>query len=79
MAFSLFLALAVIFSFWLAAIYKKTQCVFACSVFDRLINTLLSVFVIKPTIVLILGFGIMLIDSIYLWHDEANKANRLSD
>lgn len=79
MEFSLFLVLAVILSFWLAAIYKKTQCVFACSVFHGLINTLLSVFVIKLNIVLILGLVVMLIYSIYLWHNENNKAFSLSD
>ncbi len=79
MKFSLFLVLAVILSFWLAAIYKKTQCVFACSVFHGLINTLLSVFVIKLNIVLILGLVVMLIYSIYLWHSENNKNLSLSD
>lgn len=78
MQFSSFLVLAVILSFWLAAIYKKTQCVFACNIFHGLINTLLSVFVVKINIVLVLGLIVMLIYSIYLWHDENNKIKTLS-
>lgn len=73
MDFLLFLILAVILSFWLAAIYKKTQCVFACNVFHGLINTLLSVFVVKLNPVLVLGLIVMLVYSIYLWYDEDKK------
>lgn len=68
MSFLFFLALAVILSFWLATIYKKTKCVFACSVFHGLTNTLLSVFVIKVNFILIIGLMAMLVYSIYLWH-----------
>lgn len=73
MDFLIFLILAVILSFWLAAIYKKTQCVFACNIFHGLINTLLSVFVVKLNPVLVLGLIVMLVYSIYLWHDEDKK------
>lgn len=75
MAFPFFLILGVIFSFFLAALYKKTQCVFACNVFHGLINTLLSVFVIKLNIALVLGLVIMLVYSIWLWYSENKKAN----
>lgn len=74
MAFPFFLALAVILSFFLAAIYKRTQCVFACNVFHGWINTLLSIFVIKLNPTLLVGLAIMLGYSIYLWYYEDNKA-----
>ena len=68
MPFLFFLALAVILSFWLATIYKKTKCVFACSVFHGLTNTLLSVFIIKVNVLLVIGLIAMLVYSIYLWY-----------
>lgn len=77
MNFFLFLIFAVILSFWLAAIYKKTHCVFVCSLFHGLINTLLSVFVVKLNPVLVLGLIAMSAYSIYLWHHE-NKKERTS-
>lgn len=77
MNFVFFLILAVILSFWLAALYKKTQCVFLCNIFHGLINTLLSVFVIKLTPVLVLGLVVMLAYSIYLWYDEDKKMKLL--
>lgn len=72
--FLFFCVLGVILSFWLAAIYKKTHCVFACNVFHGLTNTLLSMFVIKLNITLVLGLIVMSAYSIYLWYSENNKA-----
>ena len=74
-AFHFFLMLGVLLSFLLAAIYKRTQCVFVCNVFHGLINTLLSVFVIKLNITLVLGLAIMLVYSIWLWYWEDKKEN----
>ncbi len=74
MDFPFFLVFAIILSFWLAAIYKKTKCVFACMVFHGLTNTLLSVFVIKLNVILVVGLIAMLAYSIYLWYDDENKA-----
>ena len=73
MAFPLFLVLAVILSFFLASIYKKTQCVFACNVFHGFINTLLSMFVIKLNLILVIGLGIMLSYAICVWYCEDNR------
>lgn len=78
MAFPFFLALGVILSFWLAAIYKRTQCVFACNVFHGLINTLLSMFVIKLNLILVIGLIVMLAYSVYLWYYEDKKAKNFS-
>lgn len=74
MAFSFFLVLGVLLSFFLAALYKRTQCVFVCNVFHGLINTLLSVFVIKLNLRLVLGLIIMLVYSIWLWYSDDRKA-----
>ena len=74
MAFPFFLIPGVLLSFFLAALYKKTQCVFACNVFHGLINTLLSMFVIKLNLVLVCGLIVMLVYSIYLWYSTDKKA-----
>lgn len=74
MAFPFFLVLGVILSFFLAALYKRTQCVFACNVFHGLINTLLSMFVVKLNLALVFGLVIMLVYSIYLWYCEDSKS-----
>lgn len=68
--FLLFAILGVLLSFWLAAIYKRTHCVFYCSIFHGLTNTLLSLFVIKVNAVLFIGFAVMLALSIYLWYSS---------
>lgn len=47
---------------------QKTECVFACSVFHGLTNTLLSVFVIKVNVLLVIGLLALLVYSIYLWY-----------
>lgn len=74
MPFLFFLAFAVILSFWLATIYKKTKCVFACSVFHGLTNTLLSVFIIKVNFLLVIGLIVMLVYSLYLcYRGEAKQ------
>ncbi len=73
MAFPFFLVLGVLLSFFLAALYKRTQSVFACNVFHGLINTLLSMFVIKLNLTLVCGLMVMLVYSIYLWYSADNK------
>lgn len=73
MAFPLFLVLGILLSFYLAAIYKRTQCVFLCNVFHGLINTLLSMFVIKCNPALVFGLAVMLVYSVYLWYAEERK------
>lgn len=72
-AFPFFLGLGVILSFLLAALYKKTQCVFDCCVFHGLVNTLLSVFIIKLNLILVIGLILLLVYAIYLWYDEDTK------
>ena len=74
MAFPFFLVLGVLLSFFLAALYKRTKCVFACNVFHGLINTLLSMFVIKLNLILVCGLIVMLVYSIYLWYSTDKKA-----
>ena len=64
--FLLFTLLGILLSFWLAAVYKRTQCVFFCSIFHGLTNTLLSLFVIKINAILVIGFTSISILSIYL-------------
>lgn len=68
--FALFLLLGILLSFFFAAVYKKTQSVFYCSVLHGLTNTLLSLFVIKINIVLIIGLCLMMGYSFYLWYTK---------
>ena len=70
MSFLLFTLLGVLLSFWLATVYKRTQSVFFCSVLHGLNNTLLASFVIKVNMILVIGFIVMLICSIYLWYSQ---------
>ena len=70
MSFLLFTLLGVLLSFWLATVYKRTQSVFFCSVLHGLNNTLLASFVIKVNMILVIGFIVMLICSIYLWYTQ---------
>ena len=43
--FSVFIIFSILLSFWLAALYKKTQSVLACNIFHALSNTLIPTFV----------------------------------
>ena len=67
-----FFLLGILLSFFFAAVYKKTQSVFYCNVMHGLTNTLLSLFVIKINMLLIVGLVIMLGYSFYLWYSKDN-------
>lgn len=71
--FALFIVLAVILSFLYGAVYKKTKYLFGCCIMHGLTNTLLSVFVIKINIILIIGLLIILVGSIYLWYSGGKR------
>lgn len=73
MPFPLFAAYAVILSFWLACVYKRTGCVFACSVLHGLSNTVVSVFVLKVNWILIAGLIVTTAAAILLWYDPWGK------
>lgn len=62
--FHLFTAYAILLSFWLSAVYDRSNNVFYCNILHGLSNTLLSVFVIKINATLIIGLLIMLMISI---------------
>lgn len=69
--FLLFAVFAVFLSYWLACVYKRTNSVFYCAVLHGLSNLLMSVFVIKINLVLILGIIIMDIAAVALWYGKA--------
>lgn len=71
--FVLFMILGILLSFFFASVYKKTRSVFYCCVLHGLTNTLLSVFIIKINVVLVVGLLLMLGFSIYLWYSEKSK------
>ena len=47
MSFLLFSVLAILLSYWLAAIYNSTKSVFFCMIMHGITNSLLSIFVIR--------------------------------
>lgn len=66
MPFILFSLFAIYLSILLAAVFKKTNSVLFCAIFHGLINTLLSLFVIKINLLFILGLVGLLFFSHYL-------------
>ncbi len=64
--YGLYCIYGLILSFWLAAIYKKTNSVFFCVVFHGFANLLLSFFVIKVNWILVIGLLLSLVFSIWL-------------
>ncbi len=66
MPFILFSVYAVLASFWLAAVYKKTNCVFYCCVLHGLNNLLMTFFVLKINWILVIGLIVTLTLSIFV-------------
>ncbi len=71
--FGLFLILGVILSFWLGALYRVTKNTFCCALLHGLTNTLLSVFVIKINLLLILGLILITVFSICIQYRNIAK------
>jgi membrane protease YdiL (CAAX protease family) len=76
--FLLFAVLAIFLSFFFSAIYKKTKSMFYCCILHGLTNTLMSVFVVKANVILIIGLVILLGYSFYLWYSttDSNQVER---
>lgn len=55
MNFVLYAIYGLILSFWLATIHKKTKSIFFCCVFHGFSNLLLSLFIVKVNLLLVLG------------------------
>ena len=77
--FLLFSVYAIFLSYWLACVYKKTNCVFYCAILHGLSNLLMSMFFIKVNWILVLGLILMDIFAIVLWYktEEGQKAENL--
>lgn len=70
MNFVLYCIYGLMLSFWLATIYKKTKSVFFCAVFHGFANLLLSFFLIKINVILVIGLLAALAFSIWLHYRE---------
>lgn len=70
LSFLLFAIYAIFLSYWLACVYKKTNCVFNCAILHGLSNLLMSIFVIKVNWILVLGIIIMEIIAIMLYYKK---------
>lgn len=68
--FLLFSIYAIFLSYWLACVYKKTNCVFYCSILHGLSNLLMSIFVVKVNWILAIGLIIMDAIAIILWYKK---------
>lgn len=66
MPFALFILMAVLLSFYLGYIYRRTGSVLYCMIFHGLANVMLSAFIIKINWILIVGLLVMLILAIVL-------------
>jgi len=75
--FPLFSIYAVFLSFWLACIYKKTNCVFYCAVLHGLSNLLMSIFILKINWILVLGLIVMDVIAIILWYKEEKNQSQI--
>lgn len=73
MNFALYAIYGLILSFWLATIYKKTKSVFFCCVFHGFSNLMLSFFVIKINLVLVLGLIASLVFTIWLYYKKCKS------
>lgn len=71
--FGLFLILGVFLSFWLGALYRVTKNTFCCALLHGLTNTVLSIFVVKISLTLILGLIVITAFSIYIQYRNIKK------
>jgi len=75
--FPLFTIYAIFLSFWLACVYKKTNCVFYCAVLHGLNNLLMSIFVLKVNWIFALGLIVMDVIAIILWYKEEKNQSQI--
>jgi hypothetical protein len=76
MNFALYAIYGLILSVWLAAIFRKTNSVFCCSVFHGFANLLLSFFVIKVNGLLVLGLTASVIATAWLVYRDMPKTGK---
>lgn len=70
-SFIAFASFAIVLSFWLACVYKRTGCVFACCVLHGVSNTVMSMFVLKVNWILIVGLLVITALSVLLWYRDS--------
>lgn len=76
-SFAAYTAMVVALSFALAAIRRKTNCVFYCCVFHGLVNTLMACFVVELSLsnwIMMLGFAVIIIVSLLIWLVDRHRA-----
>jgi len=72
--FIIFAAFGLILSFSMAAIHKKTKCVFYSAVFHGLSNTLMAYFVVGANLIIIFGGIFIIIISLLIWYIDKRKS-----
>lgn len=70
---------AILISFWLAALYRRTHSVFYCMILHGLTNVLMSFFVIKINLVLVVGYLAITIMSIALARDAGIAPKQVTE
>lgn len=73
--FGLFCIFGLILSFWLATLHRKTNSVFFCALFHAFSNVLISFFVVKVNLILVVGLFAALVFSIWLYYKAPEPAS----
>lgn len=74
--YGLYCIYGLILSFWLAVLYKKSNSVFFCAVFHGFSNLMLSLFVIKVNLILILGLATSMIITFIIYRRKTQPINQ---
>lgn len=64
--FGWFILSTIALAFWLGCLYRRTHSVFACMILHGLSNVLMSFFIIEVNWLLIVGFIVMTVGSVFL-------------
>jgi membrane protease YdiL (CAAX protease family) len=72
--FWMYAIFAVLLSFMLAGLYKRSGSVFYCGILHGFCNLLLTIFAIHVNIILYIGIIIILITSVCLWYPKWTKS-----
>ena len=71
--------LGIFLCFWLGIIYKRSECLPLCILFHGFVNVMLSSFVLKPNLILIVGILLTTAVAIALWLLDIKRTKTLSN
>ena len=71
--------LGIFLCFWLGIIYKRSECLPLCMLFHGFVNVMLSSFVLKLNLILIVGILLTTAVTIALWLLDIKRTKTLSN